>query len=174
MAKKKAAKAAKAPKAKKTKASKAKKAQSSNADSGAGCPPMPKFKNVAKKPISTGKGATPAEIGASLVALFNQGKAEEVERLWHDKKIESIEGDGTVFLGKKGIAEKNKWWFETFDMHSGLAEGPYVGASGFAVRFTMEVSPRGGGERMKSSEVGVYTVSKGKIVREEFMGMCQG
>jgi hypothetical protein len=140
----------------------------------AGGPPMPAFKHVAKKKLSTGKGATPAEIGSSLVTLFNQGKTEEVERLWHHKNIESIEGDGSVFLGRKGVAEKNAWWYSTFEMHSAHAEGPFVGASGFAVHFTMEVSPRAGGDRMKSTEVGVYTVSKGKIVREEFMGTCGG
>lgn len=150
-------------------------APSVDAGAAAGGPPaMPKFKNVAKKRLTTGKGATASEIGHSLVTLFNQGKAEEVERLWHHKKIESIEGDGTVFLGRKGIAEKNAWWYGAFEIHSAKATGPFVGATGFTVQFTMEISPRGTDQRMSSTEVGVYTVSKGKIVREEFMGMCDG
>lgn len=172
MAKKK--KADKAPKVKAPKAPKNKKQKKAESPEGAGGPPMPVFKHVAKKRLSTGKGASAEEIGKSLVALFNQGKPDEVEKLWHHKAIESIEADGTIFLGKKGVAEKNKWWYETFEMHSALAEGPYIGATGFTVHFSMEVSPRAGGERMKSTEVGVYTVSKGKIVREEFMGRCAG
>lgn len=139
-----------------------------------GAPPMPKFKHVAKKRLTTGKGASAAEVGASLVQLFNRGKSSEVEKLWHHKKIESIEGDGSVFLGKKGVDEKNAWWHGAFESHNAVAEGPFVGATGFSVHFTMEVSPRGGGERMKMREIGVYTVEKGKIVREEFMGLCCG
>lgn len=134
-------------------------------------PPMPKFKHVLKKKLSTGKGATPAEVGRSLVDLFNAGKADEVERLWHHKKIESIEGDGSVFLGRKGIAEKNAWWYANFEVHSARAEGPFLGATGFSVLFTMECTPKGGA-RMSAREVGVYTVEKGKIVREEFMSLC--
>ncbi len=139
-----------------------------------GAPPMPKFKNVAKKRLTTGKGASAAEVGASLVQLFNRGKASEVEKLWHHKKIESIEGDGSVFLGKKGVDEKNAWWHGAFESHNAVAEGPFVGATGFSVHFTMEVSPRGGGERMTMREIGVYTVEKGKIVREEFMALGCG
>lgn len=133
-------------------------------------PAMPKFKHVAKKKLSTGKGATAAEVGKSLVELFNAGKAEEVEKLWHHKKIESIEADGSVFLGRKGITEKNVWWYGNFEVHSGRAEGPFVGATGFVVHFTIDCTPKGGA-RMTSREVGVYTVEKGKIIREEFMGL---
>ncbi len=148
---------------------KGKKATASSAS--AGGMSMPDFKHVAKKKLTTGKGATAAEIGRSLVQLFNAGKAEEVERLWHHKNIESIEGDGSVYLGRKGVAEKNAWWYGAFEMHSAQAEGPFVGATGFVAHFTITVSPKAGGERMTSREVGVYTVSKGKIVREEFCGL---
>ena len=159
---------------KKAKASAPKKAGSASAEATSGGMGMPTFKHVAKKKLSTGKGASAAEIGKSLVDLFNQGKTDEFERLWHHKQIESIEGDGSVFLGRKGVNEKNAWWYGAFEMHSGIAEGPFVGATGFSVRFTIEVTPRAGGERMTFTEVGVYTVSKGKIAREEFMGLCKG
>ena len=130
----------------------------------------PAFRHVARRKRSSGKGPTPAEIGASLVALFNSGKADEVTGLWHHKKIESIESDGTVFEGRKGVAEKDAWWTANFTVHTARAEGPFVGATGFAVVFEMEISPVGNpGERTKVREVGVYTVEKGKIVREEFL-----
>jgi len=151
-----------------------KRAASAGAEPGSGAaqPPMPKFKHVEKKKLSTGKGASAAEVGASLVSLFNAGKASEVERLWHHKNIESIEGDGTVHLGRKGISEKNAWWYSSFDTHSALAEGPYVGATGFAVHFTITISPKGTEDRMTMREVGMYTVNKGKIVREEFCALA--
>ncbi|MFO0826904.1 MAG: SnoaL-like domain-containing protein [Phycisphaerales bacterium] len=132
---------------------------------------MPTFKHVAKKKLTTGKGASAAEIGKSLVELFNAGKSAEVEKTWHHKKIESIEADGSVYLGRKGIAEKNAWWYANFEVHSAQAEGPFVGATGFVVHFTVDVTPKNG-QRMTSREVGVYTVSKGKIIREEFMSLA--
>jgi len=147
------------------------------AEASADAPPMsnPKFKHVAKRRRSSGRGATPGEIGKSLVELFNSGRAEEVERLWHHKRVESIESDGMVFEGRKGIAEKNAWWHDHHEIHAAQADGPYVGATGFAVRFTMDISARHGpdaGRRMSFAEIGVYTVEKGKIVREEFLAGC--
>lgn len=150
----------------------AKKVRKSQQDSVSGSE-LPIFKHVAKKKLSTGKGATPADIGRSLVELYNSGRADDVKKLWHHKKIESIERDGSVFLGRKGIDEKDEWWYGAFEMHSAKADGPYIGATGFAVHFVIEISPKhgdGAGQRTTMREIGVYTVSKGKIVREEFMG----
>ena len=148
---------------------KAKKPKAARGDDG------PSFRHVAKRKLSSGKGATPAEIGASLVALFNSGKSAEVPGLWHHKRIESIESDGTVFEGRKGVAEKDAWWYANFTVHTARAEGPFVGATGFAVVFEMEISPVGNPDgRTKVREVGVYTVEKGTIVREEFLAAAGG
>jgi colicin import membrane protein len=84
----------------------------------------PRFKHVRKKKLSSGKSPTPQEIGESLVALFNAGKAEEAESTWHHRKIDSIEEDGTVFEGWKGVQEKGKWWRENFTVISLKAAGP--------------------------------------------------
>ena len=70
----------------------------------------PSFKHVRKKKLASGKGPTPQEIGESLVALFNAGKSDEAESTWYHRKIESIEDDGSVFKGWKGVQEKGKWW----------------------------------------------------------------
>jgi hypothetical protein len=129
---------------------------------------MPKFKHVRKKKLSSGKGATAQEIGTSLVALFNAGKSDEAEQTWYHRRIESIEEDGTVFEGWKGVLEKGKWWKETFTVLSMRASGPYVCANGFTVVFTGRVRLPDGTE-VDAHECGVYTVEKGRIVREQFM-----
>jgi hypothetical protein len=128
----------------------------------------PKFKHVRRKKLSSGKGATAQEIGASLVALFNAGKSDEAEQTWYHRRIESIEEDGTVFEGWKGVLEKGKWWKETFTVLSMRASGPYVCANGFTVVFTGRVRLPDGSE-VEAHECGVYTVEKGRIVREQFM-----
>ena len=51
----------------------------------------------------------------------------------------------------------------------GVAEGPFVGATGFAVKFRMDIKDNSTGRRTLMEEIGVYTVLKGKIIQEEFM-----
>jgi hypothetical protein len=129
---------------------------------------MPRFKHVRRKKRSSGKGPTPQEIGESLVALFNAGKSDEAESTWYHRKIESIEEDGTVFEGAKGVAEKGAWWKSTFTVLSMQATGPYVSSTGFTVVYDGRVRSADGNE-IAIREAGVYTVEDGRIVREEFM-----
>jgi hypothetical protein len=133
----------------------------------------PAFKHVRKKKLTSGKGPTPLEIGESLVALFNAGKSDEAESTWYHRKIESIEDDGSVFEGWKGVLEKGKWWKENFTVLSMKAAGPYVCSTGFAVVYSGRVRMADGTE-VDARECGVYTVEKGRIVREQFMKACFG
>ena len=128
----------------------------------------PVFKHLRKKKLSSGKGASPREVGESLVALFNAGKADEAERTWYHRKIESIEADGSVFEGIKGVAEKSAWWTSENTIVAAKAEGPFVCSTGFTVIFTMTVEKKDG-TRHEFRETGVYTVAKGRVVREQFM-----
>jgi len=128
----------------------------------------PVFKHVRKKKLASGKGPTPQEIGESLVALFNAGKSDEAESTWYHRKIESIEDDGAVFKGWKGVQEKGKWWKENFTVLSMRAIGPYVCSTGFTVIFTGRIRMPDGAE-VDAHECGVYTVEDGRIVREQFM-----
>jgi ketosteroid isomerase-like protein len=43
-----------------------------------------------------------------------------------------------------------------------------VNGDQFVVRFTMDVTPKETGKRVKMDEIGVYTVLNGKIVAERF------
>jgi hypothetical protein len=121
--------------------------------------------------ISTGRGPAPAAIGADLVALFNRGQWREIEQKYHAKSLVSVEGVGVsmAWSGEKAVREKNEGWMATHRIHGASAEGPYVGASGFSVKFAMDVEDTTNNTRVMMEEVGVYTVQDGKIVREEFM-----
>ncbi len=121
--------------------------------------------------VSTGRGPGPAEVGGDLVAMFNQGLMSEIEDKWYSPAIVSIEGVGVAMAwhGRKAVREKSEHWAATHRIHGASAEGPYVGASGFAVKFTMDVEDTSANSRTMMEEVGVYTVQNGKIVREEFM-----
>lgn len=128
-------------------------------------------KGAAEFKVSTGTGPGPAEIGADLVALFNRGKWKQIEDKWWSPGIESIEGVGVNqgWRGRAAVDGKNAWWTSMHTMHGASAEGPYVGSTGFAVKFRMDVEEKATGKRWTMDEIGVYTVQNGKIIREEFM-----
>ena len=130
--------------------------------------PAFKFKHVRRKPLSSGKGPSPVEIGRSLVSLFNAGKSDEAESTWYHRKIESIEDDGRVFEGMKGVLEKGRWWKEHVTVLSMQAQGPYACATGFTVVYVGRARMADGNE-FDLHEVGVYDVEDGRIVREQFM-----
>lgn len=120
--------------------------------------------------VNTGNGLSPIEIGTKLVADFNVGKAEITDELW-SKDITSIEGLGVNlgWKGRKAVDEKNSQWSATHKIHGASAEGPYVGSTGFTVKFRIDVEDTNTGDRVVMDEVGVYTVKNGKIITEEFM-----
>ncbi len=122
------------------------------------------------RPVSTGSGASPMELGSKLVSLFNTGQIGECEKLW-DRSIVSCEGMGVglEWAGLAAVEAKNAEWNGKHTMLGGAAEGPFVGSTGFAVKFRLHVKVNETGAEMVMNEVGVYTVQNGKIVREEFM-----
>jgi hypothetical protein len=121
--------------------------------------------------VKTGSGAGPGEIGRALVDMFNRGQWAEIEEKYWSPGIVSCEGEGVAmeWVGRAAVRQKGEQWYAENHVHGASAEGPYIGATGFAVRFRMDVENRGTGQRTLMEEVGVYTVKNGKIVREEFM-----
>lgn len=158
--------AAKSPKSKDSK-----KAAKKGAKKGAKKAGKKSGKSLAPTPVKTGKGATPAEIGSALVAHVNSGAHDDMP-LWKQhfhKGFVSIEGQGLAWTGIKAVKAKSDAWTADHAVHACTAKGPFVGATGFAVLFDMDVEVKATGQRMKMQEVGVYTVKNGKVVAEEFM-----
>lgn len=180
MAKKMAKKAKKAP-VKKSPAKKAPGKKASSGGKGAKKAAPAKKAGGAKKggsgpatgmvPVSTGTGANPLQVGKTLVTMFNQGKLKEIEDFYWTPDIVSCEGFGVnaEWRGRAAVAEKNADWMKDHKLHGASAEGPFVGSTGFAVKFKIDVETLSTGKREMMEEVGVYTVRDGKICREEFM-----
>jgi hypothetical protein len=122
-------------------------------------------------PVSTGSGATPTQIGKTIVAMFNEGKFKEIEDLYWSPDIVSCEGVGVgmEWRGRAAVESKNADWMKDHRIHGASAEGPFVGSTGFAIKFKMDVETISTGHRSVMDEIGVYQVRDGKIVREEFM-----
>ena len=110
------------------------------------------------------------ELALAFTQLCKDGEFEEAGRqYWSDDVVskEPMPGDMAVIKGRKGVEAKGVWWYENHEVHSVKVEGPYVHGDQFAVRFTLDITPKGG-QRMSMDEVGLYTVKDGKIVEERF------
>ena len=117
---------------------------------------------------------TTAEVAAELVALCRVIKfVDAVASLYADDVVSveaaDFQGMGREMRGKDAVYAKNVAWFAANEIHSASVTGPYVSPEKFAVMYSFESTSRGTGERVKFSEVAVYTVEGGKIVREEFL-----
>jgi hypothetical protein len=122
------------------------------------------------KPVKTGKGPSPLEVAQSVVALAGEGKLDEVEQRWLAPGIVSVEGLGAslAWSGKKNVLAKYRTWEADHEIHAMDVEGPWVGATGFVLKYRIDVSQKSTGQRSQMEEIAVYTVQNGKIVREEF------
>lgn len=110
------------------------------------------------------------EIAEDLVAMCRAGQFDESgEKYWADDVVsrEAMDGDMAEVRGKEGVRGKGEWWAANHEVHAVEVEGPYVNGDQFAVRFKMDITPKGG-ERVVMDEVGVYTVRDGKIAEERF------
>jgi len=116
------------------------------------------------------------EIGQAMVKAVNEGRETEWQFVLNNYAdgIVSIEGadNGDIparLEGMDAIKGKHEWWFGNNEVHSTLAEGPFIGLrdNQFMLRFMMDITPTGG-ERMQMIETAMYTVKDDKIVQEEY------
>ena len=116
------------------------------------------------------------EIGTEMVAQVSQRESEAafVKKYYADN-IVSIEGGANGDMparmeGIDAIHAKHQWWYDNNEVHSTVAEGPFIGnrQDQFAIRFVMDHTPSDG-ERSLITEVALYTVADDKIVQEEYL-----
>jgi hypothetical protein len=122
------------------------------------------------RPVKTGSGPSPLEVATRMTAMLRAGQMHEVEDQWLAPGIESVEGVGAsmAWTGKKAVLAKYRGWEADHEIHEMKLEGPWVGATGFAVKYWIDVTQKSTGQRSTMEEIAVYTVRNGKVVREEF------
>lgn len=107
-----------------------------------------------------------------LIDWCNQGDYDKAYQELYSPNIVSIEAESNDELarveGMEGIMKKGEWWEQNFEVHSSVASDPVVAEGYFTVKFTMDTTHKPSGQRAKSSEIGVYKVDNGKIVKETF------
>lgn len=113
------------------------------------------------------------EIAARLVALCREGRnLEALDTLYHPDAV-SVEAGETPGMAREqrglaAIKAKGAWWVENHEIHSAIVAGPWPHDDRFIVGFKYDVTNRPSGQRMQIEEMALYTVSGGKVVREEF------
>jgi limonene-1,2-epoxide hydrolase len=110
------------------------------------------------------------DLAEAFTALLKNNQHEAAAAQYNSPDIVSLEAmDGPMarVQGTAALAEKGAWWYANHEIHGAEAHGPYVNGDQFAVRFWMDVTPKGA-DRVQMDEVGIYTVRDGKIVEERF------
>jgi ketosteroid isomerase-like protein len=111
------------------------------------------------------------EIARDFTAMCKAGQLDEAGlKYWADDVVSIEPGGGEMALvqGQAAVIGKGQWFYENHQVHATTTEGPYVDGDKFIVRFTMDLTPKGG-ERIQMDELGVYTVKDGTIVEERFI-----
>lgn len=123
--------------------------------------------------MSTTAASSTTAVAQELVELCRAGKnLDAIEKLYSPQIVstESMESETmpAKLTGIDAIREKNKWWLDNNEVHSSEVNGPFVGEREFAVQYTFDTTFKPTGERMKMTEMALYTVEGGKIVKEHF------
>ena len=114
------------------------------------------------------------QIAERMREMNMAGENESIYQQLYSPDAESIEmpgGANSEFEHCRGlgeIAKKGEWWMNNFTIHSIEVSEPLVADDWFALRYTMDAEDKNNGERHSMSELGVYQVRDGKVVREQF------
>ena len=111
------------------------------------------------------------EVAQKVVEFVRKQAWYEALDALYDENVVSVEADPSApdTRGKEGVRGKIDWWLGAMEVHTFKASEPFVGHDRFVVQYDAEVTDKQSKQRRKLSEVGVYTVKNGKIVREEFL-----
>ena len=120
------------------------------------------------------KGMNTQEIASKVVELTRKQAWKEALDTLYAKDIVSVESQGMgggspESRGIDTVRTKTDWWVNNMQVHSVKVGGPFVAHDRFVVQYDVDVTDKNSKQRMQMSEVGVYTVKDGKIVREEFL-----
>ncbi len=117
-----------------------------------------------------------ASLAYRCIELWNQNRYRDAYEAFYSDDAVKVEpaswGDHpNEIIGKDKLADHEEWLTEDWlSINSvSIAEGPFIGADGFAVIIKSDFTFKDSGERHIFREVGHFTVRGGKIVREEYL-----
>lgn len=112
------------------------------------------------------------EVADNFVNWRNNDKADKLRTELYSPDIESIEDGNTSDIGRvkgmEGLKKKGQGLSRDFEVHNIKASNPVVADNWFSVKFEIDTTDKKSGKRSKLSEIGVYKVEEGKIVKEHY------
>jgi hypothetical protein len=123
--------------------------------------------------MSTAAPASTAAVADELVQLCRESRNLDAIAKLYSPTIISIEPVGSETMpaeirGIDAVRKKNESWFDAFEVNSAEVQGPFIGEDQFAVRYDFDTTSKATGERARMTEMALYTVKDGKIIREQF------
>ena len=115
------------------------------------------------------------EIARKFVHWRNHNDAGRLRAELYSPDIESIEEGNMTEIGRvkgmEGLGKKGQGLKQYFEVHEIKASAPVVADNWFSVKFDIDTTDKISGERSVLSEIGVFKVQDGKIVKEHYF-MC--
>ncbi|MCB0550157.1 MAG: nuclear transport factor 2 family protein [Phaeodactylibacter sp.] len=113
---------------------------------------------------------TTQEIANRLVELCRQGQNMKAIEELYAPDVQSVEaaGEPREVKGLEAVKGKSEYFANTMEVHDMKVSDPLVGGAHFAVTMYMDATDKPTGKREEMTEVCVYEVKGGKIVREQF------
>ncbi len=110
------------------------------------------------------------EVAQQLVEFCRQGKHRQAIEELYAPDILSIEpvGEEREVRGIDAVLVKNDYFEKTMEVHSADISDPVVADDYFSISYAMDATDKTRDLREDMSEIAVYKVKDGKIVREEF------
>jgi ketosteroid isomerase-like protein len=118
-------------------------------------------------------------IATRLIELCREGKNHQAMTELYSKDIVSVEagappGESPITNGIDATMAKGQWWMDNHEVHSAKVSGPWPNGNRFMVRFEYDVTFKPTGARMMMDEIALFTVTDGKITREDFFYTMDG
>jgi hypothetical protein len=112
------------------------------------------------------------EIARKLLDWRNNGNADKARMELYSPDIESIEegfGDEIGHVkGMAGLKKKGEWLSRDFEIHYLKASDLVVADNWFSLKYEIDLTNKQSGVRSTLSEIAVYKVDDGKIVKEHY------
>ena len=112
------------------------------------------------------------EIAQHFVNWRNTNEAGRLRAELYSPDIESIEEGFTNEIGRvkgmAGLGKKGQGLKQQFEVHNIKASELVVADNWFSVKFEIDTTDKKSGNRSTLSEIGVYKVEDGKIVKEYY------
>ena len=112
------------------------------------------------------------DVARNFVQWRNDNDAMRLRMELYSPDIESTEEGNMTEIGRvkgmEGLKKKGQGLSQYFEVHDIKASAPVVADNWFSVKFEIDTTDKISGKRSTLSEIGVYNVQDGKIVKEHY------